>query len=118
MNRKPPIIAKKVSEPAVGSAQQPSVHAVATVTDLAVAEMRALRAQRVATEQREKVARRNRRGNTQGVGCLLVMLACVVLVAGGPVLAAVSPPLAVAVGLLALLCFAAGVVVFLLGLCL
>lgn len=98
MGRIPPIRAQTAPQP-------PSP------PDPAVAEMRALRAQMAAAEQREQVARRNRRGNVQGVGCLLVLGAVATFAAGAPFVGLLAGPLGV-------LLLVAGIVVFLIGLCL
>ena len=84
-------------------------------SDQTIAEMRALRQQLAARDARDdarrEAARYNRRGNTQGAGCLLVLVAMALGVFGVPVAGIFAP-------VLALPLFVAGVVILLVGFCL
>lgn len=83
--------------------------------DPAIAEMRALRQQLAARDARDEARRQterhNRRGNTQGAGCLLVLTAMALGVFGVPVVGIFAPALALPL-------FLAGVIILLVGFCL
>ena len=83
--------------------------------DPAIAEMRALRQQLAARDARDdarrQTERHNRRSNTQGAGCLLVLAALAIGLLGVPVVGILAPVLAVPL-------FVAGVIVLLVGFCL
>ena len=109
MSRIPPIRSTQQVEQSILPPTQPMP------PDPAIAEMRALRQQLAARDARDdarrETARYNRRGNTQGAGCLLVLTAMALGVFGVPVVGIFAP-------VLALPLFLAGVIILLVGFCL